>query len=408
MRELLSVEQYQAELRALVQPGTAFEVVALRIADRLVLAQAVTSPVAVPGFDNSAMDGYAVRFTEAGVGQALSVVGEVPAGSAADPDASPGQCVRIMTGAPLPSFADTVVPVEDADTLPPPESGEPDSIVIRKAPARLGAHIRRAGEDFLAGAVLAEPGVALTPALLGALASTGVQQVAVRPRPVVAVAATGDELVSDGATLQRGQIHESNSLALAATLRRDGAEVVLASAPIPDQEVALRNWLDTATTQADLVVLTGGASVGDFDVAREVLTAAGGHFRHVRMQPGKPQGWALWNDTLVLSLPGNPVSALVSYLMFGRPLLDRILGRATPAWFPAVAGTSWSSPPGRRQLLPVRLATDPDGRLTATPAHRRGSASHLVTSLALADGLAAVGEEVTDVEAGDPLVVQWL
>jgi molybdopterin molybdotransferase len=174
----------------------------------------------------------------------------------------------------------------------------------------------------------------------------------------------------------------------------------------PDDATVLTAWLDGV--QADLVVLTGGASVGAYDVVRDVLETAGGTFRSVRVQPGKPQGWAVWNGVPVVSLPGNPLSAALSCELFVRPLLDRILGRPERPWLTAVAGAEWPSPAGRRQVVPVRLSTTDDGRLVAVPAHRRGSASHLVTSLAEADGYCCVAEGVTNVTAGDLLPVRWL
>jgi molybdopterin molybdotransferase len=402
MRELLTVEEYLDELLALVVPDERREELALAAAFGRVLAAPVAGVTSIPAFDNSAMDGYAVRFADvADAPVTLRVVGEVPAGSAEDPPAGPGECVRIMTGAPLPGFADAVVPVEDTEPAG-------DGVSVRVAPARAGVHVRRAGDDIPAGAVVAAAGATVSPALAGALAASGVRGVPVRPRPVVAVCATGDELVTDGSDLRRGQVHESNAIALAAALLRDGAEATV-SPPVGDRPDALVARLDAVVAAGcDLVVLTGGASVGAYDVARDVLTEAGGSFRHVRVQPGKPQGWARWRGVPVVSLPGNPLSAALSYEVFVRPMLDRRLGRSGAAWFPAVAGVGWSSPAGRRQLLPVRLNGDDDGRLVAVPAHARGSASHVVTSLAGADGIAAVAEDVTVVGPGDRLRVRWL
>ncbi len=405
MRELLTAEEYSAELLELVVPdrGPAEELPLIAAAGR-VLAQDVTSRVDVPGFANSAMDGYAVRFADvATVPVRLRVVGELAAGTDADPEARPGECVRIMTGAPLPGFADTVVAVEQTD-------GGTGTVEVRAVPSARGQHVRGAGEDVTAGDVVARAGDELGPGLLGALVATGANVVPVRRRPVVAVGVTGDELVTGPAPLRRGQLYESNSVVLAAALARDGAEPVRAE-PLGDRPDALVDWLDASTdpaTGVGLVLFTGGASVGSYDVVRDVLSEAGGTFRHVRMQPGKPQGWAVWRGIPVVSLPGNPLSASLSYELFVRPMLDRILGRRPPLWYTAVAAQGWRSPAGRRQLVPVRFTGDADGRLLAVPSHVRGSASHMVTSLAAADGFAMVPEEVTQVQPGDVLKVRWL
>jgi molybdopterin molybdotransferase len=400
MREQLSVEEYIDELLGLVAVDERSDSVA--VADSLgrVLAQEVVSTASIPVFDNSAMDGYAVRWSDiATVPTRLRIVGDVPAGSDADPDAAPGECVRIMTGAPLPTFADTVVPVEQTQDEGP-------EVVVLEAPDRKGAHVRRAGEDVGRGAVVAHAGMTITPGVAGAVAAVGVEQVAVRPRPRVSVCVTGDELVRGG-NLRRGQIYESNSAAVGSLLEHLGADLVRTGL-VRDRPQQLVDWLDRAALDSDLVVLTGGASVGAYDVVRDVVTAAGGVFRHVRIQPGKPQGWGVWKGTPVVCLPGNPVSAVVSTEIFIRPMLDLILGRGAAAWHTAVAGSDWISPNGRRQVLPVTLGTDDAGRLIAVPAHSGGSGSHLVTSLAAADGYAIVAEATTAVHVGDLLSVRWL
>jgi molybdopterin molybdotransferase len=402
-RQSLSVEEYTAELLHLVRPDDRTVVVRLTDAFGRVVAAPTSSQVNIPTFTNSAMDGYAVRFNDvAGAPVVLRVVGDVPAGSPADPAAGAGECVRIMTGASLPTFADTVVPVELTD-------GGTDCVQVRLAPARPGTHVRGVAEDITVGDLVAAAGDRLTPALLGALAAAGHTHVGVRPRPVVLVAATGDELVADGSPLARGQIYESNSVVLAAALMRDGAQV-LTRPPLRDNAKDLAEWLDRTAGAADLVILTGGVSVGAYDVVRDVLTAhAGGTFRHVRMQPGKPQGWGLWpSGTPIVALPGNPLSAALSYEVLVRPLLDRIQGTMPRSDLVAVAATGWGSPAGRQQLLPVRLSSDPDGRLLAWPAHSRGSASHMVTSLAAADAIAIVAEEVTEVAPCDRVTVRVL
>lgn len=401
MREVLTVEQYRAELDALVVADTRAEDVPLSAACGRVLAAPAHSATDLPPFDNSSMDGYAVRFADvAGVPAVLAVVGESRAGDGGVPDAGPGQCVRIMTGAPLPVWADAVVPVEDTDE-------GLDRVEVRVAPAGPGAFVRRAGDDVSAGALVAEAGREVTPGLVGALAAAGLARVAVRPRPVVSLCATGDELAARGAVLAPGQIHDANTPALAAQLARAGAGVVAAE-PVGDDPDALTGWLDAVAPASALVVLTGGASVGAYDVVRDVLQQVGGTFRHVRVQPGKPQGWAVWRGTPVVSLPGNPVSAALCCEVFVRPLLDRILGRPEQPWLTAVAAAGWSSPAGRRQLLPVRVEGDADGHLLATPAHAHGSASHLVTALAHADGYVAVPEDVTAVAPGDVLPLRLL
>lgn len=402
-RSLLTLEEYRAEVLRLLPPLAPPRRVPLAEAAGEVLAAPVASRIAIPGFDNSAMDGYAVRFADvARVPVGLRVVAEQPAGSPQDPAAGPGECVRIMTGAAVPGFADTIVPVEDTD-------GGTDRVEVRVAPAGPGQHIRRAGEDLSAGDPVVESGTVVTPGVLGALAAVGLAQVAVSPRPMVAIAATGDELVDAGEVLLPGQLHDSNSLVLAALATANGA-VVGAHARLGDQPDALRDWLDEVAPVADLVVLAGGASVGAHDVVRDVLTdQAEGVFRHVRMQPGKPQGWAVWpGGTPVIALPGNPLSAALSFWTFVRPMLFGWQGRPLPAPLTAMAAQGWTSPAGRRQLVPVRLSTSPDGRLLAHPAHRRGSASHMVTALVGADAIAQVPEDVERVVTGDLLAVELI
>lgn len=404
-RVLLTVEEYLDELLTHLLAGAGAldetEEVPLAAALGRVLAEPVAAVGDVPAFANSAMDGYAVRRDDLGTLPAtLEVVGAVPAGSGEDPPLTPGRCVRIMTGAPVPTDADTIVPVEATDR-------GTERVTITRVGER-GQHVRGAGEDVRGGDVVAAAGTTVTARVLGSLAAAGTATVTVRRRPVVAVAATGDELVAPGSPLARGEIFESNGTHLGATLRELGADV-RTPVVLTDDTDAFAAGLDELTTGADLVLLTGGVSVGDFDVSRIVLERSGATFRHVRMQPGKPQGWARWRDVPVLALPGNPVSTAISFEVFGRPLLDRLLGRASlPGPTRAVAGAAWRSPAGRRQYVPVVLSSDDEGRLVATPSHARGSASHMVTSLAGAHALAVVAEETVAVEPGDLVQIRSL
>lgn len=401
-RTVLTVEQYLAEVLALITPSAATEAVGLREASGRTLAEPVFARGDVPAFANSAMDGFAIRAEDAAVGAELSVVGDVFAGSGADPLLGRGEAIRIMTGAPVPTAADTVVPVEDITAL------SPDRIRL-DADVRRGQHVRGAGEDVRAGDEVLTAGTVLGARSLAAAAAAGAGTLTCVRRPWVGVIATGDELVAPGRPLRRGQIYESNATFLGAALARDGATPLVAGA-VEDTAEALASALDTLAARCDLIVVSGGVSVGDADVTRIVLEAAGAQFRHVRMQPGKPQGWARWGErgVPVICLPGNPLSASVSYELFVSAALDRLVDRPHRGWSTAVAGEGWASPAGRRQIVPVLLDVDADGRQIVKPAHRRGSASHMVTSLVAADALAAVGEDVTQVSPGDPLTIRRL
>ncbi|WP_462417133.1 molybdopterin molybdotransferase MoeA [Kytococcus sp. Marseille-QA3725] len=418
-RDLLTPEEYRAEVLALLPGPTDTEELPVDQAADRVLAEPARSAVAVPAFANSAMDGFAVRWediaplaepsgeqTGAVDPVRLTVVAEVPAGSGDDPDIGPGQCVRIMTGAPVPSAADTVVPVEQT------EEAERGTVHVTGLPrSGQGSHVRGAGEDLAAGDEVLPSGAILTAGALGALAGAGVGTVRVHRRPVVGVVATGDELVPAGEPLARGQIHESNAVHLAALVRRAGAEAVTGPV-VPDDADALAARLDELAERCDLLLLSGGVSVGEHDVTRIVLAdsaggpegrGAGGRFVHVGMQPGKPQGHAVWSGTPLVAVPGNPLSAAVSFEMFVRPALRALLGLPEPEPATVVAGTDWDCPAGRRQVLPVVTSTDADGRPVAHPAHRRGSASHMVSALAAADGVVEVPAGQDYVSAGDLL-----
>lgn len=372
-------------------------------AEGAVLAEDVLARWPVPLFDNSAMDGYAVRGSEAVEGARLEVVADVPAGSQADPAFGPRQAVRIMTGAPMPSAADAVVPIEQVEAGPAGADGVPAWIKVLAAP-RPAAHIRRAGEDTAAGEVSVAAGTVLGPWQLASIASAGYEDVAVHRRPRVAVVSTGSELVAPGATPLRGQIPESNSVLLRHAVRASGAELADVHWLRDDEGSRLSELLDSL--HVDAVILTGGASVGAYDVVKETLAPQGIAFDKVAVQPGKPQGFGVRQDgTLVFCLPGNPVAVAVSFELFVRPALRVMLGDPAPLR-PVVrrrVERGWRCPPGRAQVMPVVLGPD-----SLAPAAAGGSGSHLVVSLAAATALAIVPAESERVEPGEMIDVMVL
>lgn len=409
---MITVEEHRAAVLAVVRPSEVVEV-PLAEADGLVLAADVHALVTLPPFDNAAMDGYAVLVGDVAAASPerpvrLEVVADLPAGAGEDPVLRPGTCARIMTGAPVPASAEAVVPVEATD------GGT--SVVEIRAAAAPGQHVRRAGEDVVAGAGVLGARTLLGPAQVAAAAATGHGTLRAHRRPRVGVVSTGSELVPAGTALRRGLIPDSNSLLLAACVRAAGCEPVRLGA-VPDDAARLRETLDALLGGAravDAVVTSGGVSVGAFDVVKELFAGSRGvAFTTVAMQPGKPQGFGLVRradgaDVPLFALPGNPVSAYVSFEVFVRPALQVMRGlpvaRADRPRVEARAAEGWRTPARRRQYIPVRLRRDGDG-WTVRPAGRRGSGSHLAATLAAAQGLGVVAAEVEQVRAGDVVPV---
>ncbi|GAC78547.1 molybdopterin molybdotransferase [Gordonia malaquae] len=397
-----TVDEHRARILGTAAP-LPVETIPLDRARGRVLASDIRSRWPVPLFDNSGMDGYAVHGADATVGAELRVVADVPAGSSLDPALGPGQAARIMTGAPVPTDADAVIPLEHTDLGTEVRADAPDRITVTTAP-RPGAHIRRAGEDAEAGSVTVAAGTVLGPWQLSSAASAGHDTVDVHRSPRVAVVSTGSELIAPSARPVRGQIPESNSVLLAAAVASAGAEVV-AVHTVADDKAALVTVLDGL--DVDVVVLSGGASVGAFDVVKAVLDRTGSiEFGPVSMQPGKPQGFGVGDDgALYFCLPGNPVSVAVSFEMFVRPALLALAGRSDVDR-PRVtrrAAVGWRTPPGRTQVLPVVLDDT-----TVRPATSGGSGSHLVSSLAVAQALAIVPADVERVGEGASVEVMVL
>jgi len=364
-----------------------------------VLVEDLAAPAPLPGFDNSAMDGYAVRVADLSeLPAVLPVTGDVAAGPASALRVQAGLCVRIMTGAMLPAGADAVVPLEWTD-------GGTAQVRIDRRPEP-GGSIRRAGEDVAAGEVVLTAGTHLGAAQIGLAAAVGRSRLRVRPRPRVVVLSTGSELVEPGERLAPGRIADSNSFALTAAAREAGA-LAFRVGMVPDDPRRLSEAIEDQLVRADVLVTSGGVSVGAYDVVKEVLSQLGTmSFDKVAMQPGMPQGFGTVGPELtpVFGLPGNPVSALVSFEAFVRPALRKMLG-AVPLERPRVTARAvepFTSPPGKRSFLRVLLEVY-DGAYVVTPVS--GSGSHLLAGMARANALAIVPEDVERVEAGGAVEV---
>ncbi|SIS13913.1 gephyrin-like molybdotransferase Glp [Microbacterium sp. RURRCA19A] len=406
MSELLTVEEHRARILAAVN-ALPVETVRLDEAAERTLAADVRARHDLPGDDNSSMDGFAVRFADVEGADAespvpLRVVADLPAGSADDPAFGPGEAVRIMTGAPVPTGADAIVPFEDtagglADSL--------GTVEVLHAPATAGAFIRRRGGDVRTGDAVLTVGERLGSYALAAAAAAGVDRLEVRRRPRVAVVSTGSELVAPGTAPGRGQTPDSNATLLAALVADADAEVVLV-AHVTDEAGTVDGALARAA-EADVVVFTGGVSAGAYEPVRQALSDRIA-FDKVAMQPGKPQAFGVLDDgRLVFGLPGNPVSVAVSFEVFVRPALLALQGRTAIDRRHArlTASESWRTPPGRRQYLPVAVDLVAG---TVRPATAGGSGSHLAASLARAEAFAIVPAEVSAVAVGDPVDVMLI
>lgn len=400
---MTTVDEHLEAVLAQLTPAPA-RTVPLSRAHGLVLAEDVTSPVDLPRFANSAMDGYAVRASEiSGVTpedpRILPVLGDIAAGDGTARSHRDFHAWRILTGAPVPDGADAVVRVEDTD-------GHPREVMI-KAAVEAGANIRNAGEDVRAGSVILRAGTRLGPAQLAVLASAGVAEVSATGQLSVVVLSTGNELVPVGEPVGPGQIHDSNGPMLAALARAAGHFAVHVG-HLPDDEKTIKTEIDHHLAHADLVITSGGVSKGgSYDAVKAVLTGAGSmEFTEVGMQPGKPQGFGLLGKRKVpvFTLPGNPVSVLVSFEVFVRPALAVLAGqRYEPVTLPAVVLQGWDSPEGRQQYHRVRITRDATGAYAVEPVG--GPGSHLVGGLALADGLAVIPAEDTEVATGSQVQV---
>lgn len=360
--------------------------------DRVTAAE-IVSPIALPPFRNSQMDGYAVRSSDiAEVPVTLPVVREIAAAAGDAGALEPGTAIRIMTGAPIPAGADAVVPVEDTASAVEPV----ETVTITRARA-VGEYVREAGSDLAAGAVLLPAGQRLASRHLAALAAAGLDTVDVLTQVRVAVISTGSELVAPGEPLGPGQIPDANGVALAAAVRAAGAQLV-AQGRVFDDAATLAAVFDEAIgAGAELLLTSGGISMGEHEVVRDLLEPLGAHVDVLAMQPGGPQALATYRAVPVVCFPGNPVSSQLSFELFVAPLLRELAGmppRRTETRRLAHAVTSAA---GRRQFL-RGTRIDPDRVATVA-----GPGSHLVAALAASDVIIDVPADVVDLAEGDPV-----
>jgi molybdopterin molybdotransferase len=433
---LVPVEVAQATVLAGVEPLGPDAPLGPEAALGRVLAESVTAATSLPPWDNSAMDGYAIRAEDVAAAEEagpvrLVVVGETRAGVAPDARVLEGTAVRIATGAPVPAGADAVVPVEE--TTPIDSAGTagrrgreatgplPAACLVHRA-MDPGSHIRRRGSDIDAGAVVAVPGDVVTPAVVALAAGAGATQVLVRRRPVVAVLATGDEVRAAGSPLGPAGIPDANGPGIRSLVRDAGGEAIdlgIAEDRLGDVLERLRRGLETA----DLVVVAGGVSVGPYDVVRSAFDTVGHvDLWRVALQPGKPFAFGRADvagraaPTLLFGLPGNPVSVFVTFELFVRPVIRRLAGhrRIHRPVDRCALEEPVSKSQGRRGMQRVVALRADDGSPLRDERGRvrvklaGGQGSHVLSALAAADGLAAVPEALAVAEAGTELELRWL
>jgi molybdopterin molybdotransferase len=400
---LVSVDDYREGILAGLEP---LDPITLPLADShgCVLAEDVVAQWPLPSFDNSSMDGYAVIAGDVSTASeaspvTLTVIDDVPAGSRADVALRPGCAVRIMTGAPIPSGTDCIVPVEvtDAGT---------DSVEIRERVAA-GSYIRRAGEDVIIGDVVVRAGTLLSSRQLAVIAAVGKGHLVVYPRPRVAVLSTGSELVEPGTPLSKGMISDSNSFLLVSAANEAGAQAYRVP-PVPDDAEAFSAAISDQLHRADLILTSGGVSMGAYDTVKEVFSSYGTvEFTKVAMHPGMPQGHGVVGESdderiPVITLPGNPVSSYISFQNFVRPAINKLrgLGSTDRPRVAAEVTKPLDSPQSKRQFARGRFLDD--GRVEPVGG---GQGSHVIGGLAQSNCLIVIPEGVAHVNAGDSVDV---
>lgn len=391
---LISLEEAQDKMLAQLAPIADKVTVSLQEAAGRITAEPVRSPGAVPSFDNSAMDGYAVRLTDLRPGQPLAIAGKAFAGAPFNGDWPAGSVVRIMTGAPIPEGCEAVVMQEETES-------HADGIVITAA-VTAGQNIRRIGEDIQADAQILAAGVRLGAAELPLLASLGIAQLSVLRKLRVAIFSTGDELQPVGQPLAAGQIYDTNRFTVSLMLNKLGCEVIdLGLAR--DDPAALRRTFEEADRQADVVISTGGVSVGEADYTKSILEELGAiTFWKLAIKPGKPFAFGRLKNSWFCGLPGNPVSAAVTFYQLVQPLLAKLTGQRAAALPPRQrvrAAERIKKTPGRLDFQRGIYAPTADGTLEVRSTGNQGS--HVFSSFALANCFIVLERERGTVEAGE-------
>nr|WP_136250019.1 gephyrin-like molybdotransferase Glp [Ningiella ruwaisensis] len=408
---LMPIENAQALITELIREFLAKPAIKNKLSERVLLTDAVdrvlsedvVSPLNVPAYDNSAMDGYAIRSADLSKHKMLKQIGKSFAGLPFEGKVGEAQCVRIMTGAQIPKGADAVVMQENA-LVHRDEHDEIKGIEITKCSGK-GEAIRPAGDDIQQGATVLAKGTRITPVGLGVLASLGLKHVNVFPKLKVAVFSTGDELLSLGSPLESGKIYDSNRPMLVAMLKRLGVEV-LDLGLIKDSKDAITEAFLYADTHADCVITSGGVSVGEADYTREVLDEMGKiDFWKLAIKPGKPLAFGRLANSLFFGLPGNPVSAAVTFDQIAVPALKALSGEHTvePARFVALAGQNFKKRPGRTDYQRGHFTRNENNQLVVTSA--RSQSSGVLSSFCTSNCYIVLEQERASVNKGEPVTI---
>ena len=397
---ILTLEQALTHIENSIQPQQGIELVSIHCALDRVLAQEVTSPIHDPPYDNSAMGGYAIISDDIGAGDEvrLKIVATIMAGAPHDGTVLSGQCARIMTGAKIPRGTDTVIMQELVEV-------DGDSIIIKNNHKR-GENVRRAGEDISVGDIVLSRGRKITPADMGLLASLGISEIKVYRRIRVAFFSTGDELKSIGSVLQEGQIYDSNRYTLYGMLSRLGADV-LDMGTVPDDRLATQSAFNAAAANADVLITTGGVSVGEADYVKETLERQGDvKFWKLAIKPGKPLTFGRIDHCWFFGLPGNPVSAMVTFYQLVLPGLRKLSGQEklpqTTVKLPCVS--KLRKRPGRLDFQRGVIIKNAEGTLVVKSTGIQGS--HILSSMSKANCFIILPLESGDIEPGTSVEVQ--